>query len=72
MLNPISFISKIFKSSNQNQIDKIQYLLSRINDLENEVSKLDDKDFPVKTDSLKSKLKKGSFSDDIVLSLIHI
>ena len=26
MLNPISFISKIFKSSNQNEIDKIQYL----------------------------------------------
>ncbi len=66
MLNPISFISKIFKSSNQNQIDKIQYLLSRINDLEKEVSELDDKDFPFKTDSLKSKLKKGSFSDDIV------
>ena len=37
MLNPISFISKIFKSSNQNEIDKIQYLLKKINVLEKEI-----------------------------------
>ena len=66
MLNPISFISKIFKSSNQNEIDKIQHLLNKINDLESEVSKLDNKDFPVKTNILKSKLKNESLSDDML------
>ncbi len=38
MLNPISFISKFFKSSNQNEIDRIQYLLKKINVLEKEIS----------------------------------
>ena len=52
MLNPISFISKFFKSSNQNEIDKIQYLLKRINILEQEISKLEDKEFPERTLSL--------------------
>ena len=66
MLNPLSFISKFFKSSNQNEIDKIQHLLKRINNLESEVSKLDNKDFPIKTNSLKSKLVNGSLSDDML------
>jgi len=66
MLNPISFISKIFKSNNQNEIGKIQHLLKRINDLEWEVSKLENKDFPAKTNILKSKLKNGSLSDDML------
>ena len=37
MLNPLNFISKIFKSSNQIEIDKIQYLLKKINDFEDEM-----------------------------------
>jgi len=66
MLNPISFISKIFKSGNQNEIDKIQYLLKKINNLEDEISKLEDKDFPERTEVLKSKLAKGSINDEII------
>ena len=66
MLNPISFISKFFKSSNQNEIDKIQGLLSEINNLENKISKLDDKDFPLKTASLKSKLINQKLTDQIL------
>ena len=66
MLNPISFISRIFKSSNQNEIDKIKYLLNRINDLEKTISKLDDEDFPKKTKSLKSRLVDEPFNDEII------
>ena len=66
MLNPISFISKIFKSSNQNEIDKIQYLLKRINELEEKISKLKDEDFPKKTKELKYKLRDGKLTDDII------
>ena len=66
MLNPISFISKIFKSSNQNEIDKIQYLLKKINNLEDESSKLEDKDFPERTKLLKSKIAKDSINDEIM------
>ena len=66
MLNPISFISKIFKSSNQNEIDKIQYLLKRVNNLENNISALKDVDFPKKTQELKSKLRNGAPEDEIM------
>ena len=66
MLNPISFISKIFKSSNQNEIDKIQYLLRKINKLEEKISNLKDEDFPKKTEELRSKLSKEELTDDIV------
>ena len=66
MLNPISFISRIFKSSNQNEIDKIKYLLNRINDLEKTISKLDDEEFPKKTKLLKSRLVDAPFNDEII------
>ena len=66
MLNPLSFISKIFKSGNQHEIDKIQYLLKKVNDLEKETSSLEDKDFPEKTAELKSKLTIGGINDEII------
>ncbi len=66
MLNPLSFISKIFKSSNQNEIDKIQYLLKKVNNFEKEISSLEDKDFPKKTAELKSKLTIGGINDEII------
>ena len=66
MLNPISFISKIFKSSNQNEIDKIQYLLKKVNNLEQLIEKLDDKEFPKRTKELKLKLSQENLTDDII------
>ena len=66
MLNPLSFISKIFKSSNQNAIDEIQHLLEKVNSLEKEISNLNDEDFPKKTDELKSKLINQKMTDEIL------
>ena len=66
MLNPLSFISKIFKSSNQDEIDKIQHLVKKINNLEKEISDLNDKDFPNRTAKLKTKLAKTKMSDEII------
>ena len=66
MLNPLSFISKIFKSSNQNAIDEIQNLLKKVNSLEKEISNLNDEDFPKKTDELKSKLINQKMTDEIL------
>ena len=66
MLNPLSFISKIFKSSNQNAIDGIQHLLKNINNLEKEILKLKDEDFPKKTEELKSKLINQKITDEIL------
>ncbi len=66
MLNPISFISKIFKSTSQNEIDKIKGILKKINNLEQGISNLEDADFPKKTEELKSKINQGSPPDEIL------
>jgi len=34
MPNPLSFISKIFKSSNQRELDRITKIVTKINNLE--------------------------------------
>ena len=60
MLNPLKFISKFIKSSNQKELDRLQKTLERVNSLENEIIDLKDEDFPKKTSKLKSLIKEGS------------
>ena len=50
MLNPLNLISKIFKSSNEKQLCKLAKLVDKINTLENQSSKLEDGEFPKKTE----------------------
>ena len=57
MLNPLNLISKFIKSSNQKELDKIQKIVEKVNTLENEISKLEDFDFPKKTENLLKKFK---------------
>ena len=45
--------SKIFKSSNQQELDKLQNLILAINDQETKVSTLRETDFIEKTNSFK-------------------
>ena len=49
MLNPLNIISKFIKSSNQKELDRIQKIVSKINFLENEVTKFEDSNFPTRT-----------------------
>jgi len=60
MLNPLKFISKFIKSSNQKELDRLQKTLERVNSLETEIIDLKDEDFPKKTAKLKSLIKEGS------------
>ena len=55
MLNPLNFISKIFKSNNQYEIDKIKPILEKINHLEKDFLQLDDEEFPKKNCRIKKK-----------------
>ncbi len=66
MLNPISFISKFIRSSNQKELDRINKIVVKINDLEENIKKLDDSDFPKKTSEFKEKIKNGSSINDIL------
>ena len=59
MINPLKFVSRIFKSTNQRELDRLKKITENINSLEKEVEKLDDIEFPKKTDELKERLNKG-------------
>ena len=55
MLNPLKFISKFIKSSNQKELDRIDKIVTKINSLEENIQNLEDTDFPKKTSILKKK-----------------
>ena len=53
--------SKIFRSSNQQELDKIQNLILAINDKESEIKSLSESDFKEKTANYKKKSSKWIF-----------
>ena len=54
--------SKIFKSSNQQELDKIQNIILAINNKENEVKSLSESDIKEKTFNLKKNAQNGSLN----------
>ena len=59
--------SKIFKSSNQQELDKIQSLIVAINDRENQIKSLSEGDIREKTFNFKKNAQNGSIKiDDII------
>ena len=66
MLNPLNFISKFFKSSNQKEINKLQKIVKQVNNCEDQIVKLEDFEFPKKTQELKNRIKQGSKIDDLL------
>ena len=66
MLNPLNFLSKILKSSNQKELDKLKKAVKKINDLEEEIIKLDDLSFPQKTKELMEQIGNGASLDKIL------
>ena len=66
MLNPLKILSKFIKSHNQKQLDKLRVILDKVNNFENEISKINDADFPKKTQELKEILAKDPNIDDIL------
>ena len=59
--------SKIFKSSNQQELDKIQNIIEAINNKENEVKSLTEADFKEKTFNFKKNTQNGSLKIDEIL-----
>ena len=66
MLNPLNFITKLIKSRNQKELDKLQKLVELINSKENQLTKLQNEEFPKKTQELKKKIKEGSNLDELL------
>ena len=66
MLNPLNFFSKLIKSNNQRELDRIAKIVNKINSLEEEIKNLKDEDFPKKTIKFKEKIKKGEKVEQIL------
>ncbi len=66
MFNPLNLITKFIKSSNQKELDRIGKIVKTINSLEDEFKKLDNLDFPKKTQEYKEKIKQGKTLDELL------
>ena len=66
MLNPLNFLSKIIKSSNQKELDRLKKIAKKINDFEEQAVKLDDKSFPLKTKEFIEQINNGTSLDKIL------
>ena len=66
MFNPLKLVSKLFKSGNQKELDRILLIVKKINELENKISELKNEDFPKKTLELKEKISNGQSLNEIL------
>ena len=66
MLNPLTFISKFIRSSNQKELDRLEKIVQKVNSLEDNFKKLDDNDFPKKTNEFKQRLRNKENIDQIL------
>ena len=66
MLNPLNFLSKIIKSSNQKELDRLKKIAKKINDFEEQTAKLDDKSFPLKTKEFIEQINNGASLNKIL------
>ena len=66
MINPINFISKLIKSSNQKELDRVAKIVKKVNSFENQIKDTPDIDFPKKTLELKKKLKEGENINELL------
>ena len=66
MLNPLNILSKLIKSNNQKTLDKLQTIVNKVNNFEENISKLQDDDFPKKTLNFKSRINNGENIDQLL------
>ena len=66
MLNPLNFLSKFIKSSNQKELDRITKIVDQVNSYEAKIKDFADEEFPKKTIKLKEKLNEGKNINDIL------
>ena len=66
MLNPLNFLSKFIKSSNQKELDRITKIVEKVNSFEDKIKEISDVDFPKKTNELKERLKKSKNINELL------
>ena len=66
MFNIGKIIGKFVRNSSQREIDKLKLIVDKINSFEGKIREMDDKDFPIKTAELKSKIKNGTNLENLI------
>ncbi len=66
MLNPLNFLSKFIKSNNQKELDRIQKIVLKVNNLEEHISNLSNEQLKSITEDLINKTKNGSSLNDLI------
>ena len=66
MLNPLNFLSKFIKSSNQKELDRIAKIVEKVNSFEVEIKNIKDEEFPQKTLELKNQLREGKNINELL------
>ena len=66
MFNPLNFISKFIKSSNQKELDRIAVIVEKVNSFEPAIKALSDEEFPNKTEEFKNRLKQGESISELL------
>ncbi len=66
MFNPLNLISKLIKSSNQKELDRINKIVEKINLLEEKFITLNDDEFPKKTIEYKDQIKNGKSLNELL------
>jgi len=66
MFNPLNLITKLIKTGNQKELARIQKIVDTINHFEKDIEKLEDKDFPKKTDNFIELIKNGKTINEIL------
>ena len=62
----MSVLNKIFKSYSEKEVKRVKPIVNKINDLEEEMTKLTDNELRAKTEYFKGQLKEGKTLDDIL------
>ena len=66
MLNPLNLFSKLIKSSNQRELDRLKKFVDKINKLEDQYTNLDKENFPSITNGLVNKMSQGISLSDVL------
>jgi len=66
MFNPLNFLSKFIKSSNQKELDQIAKIVEKVNSFEDAVRSIPNEAFVGKTAELKNRLKNGEDIDNLL------
>ena len=66
MLNPLNFLLKFIKSSNQKELNRIAKIVDKVSSYENKIKNILDGDFPAKTLELKERLRGGENIDELL------